>query len=96
MLTNKQKKHLKGLAHDKKPVVMLGKKGLTDSVVKETQAALLAHELIKVKLLDSDDQEQDVASLAERADAELVGVHGHIAILYAPHPDKPRIRLPKA
>ena len=49
-LTTKQKQYLKGLAHNLKPVVMLGQHGLTEGVLAEIDAALNHHELIKVKV----------------------------------------------
>ena len=49
-LNNKQKQHLKGLAHPLKPVVMLGNNGLTEGVLAEIELALEHHELIKVKI----------------------------------------------
>lgn len=95
MLTSKQRAYLAAMAHDKKPVVLLGHKGITDAVVAETKAALLAHELIKARLAEggSDD---DAQKLAEGAGAELVDKLGRIAILYKRHPDKPKIQLPPA
>ena len=49
-LTQKQIKHLKALAHHRKPVVMIGAAGVTAPVLTEIAIALKAHELIKVKL----------------------------------------------
>ena len=53
MLTGKQKRFLRGMGHDLKPVVLIGKGELTESVLRETDSALAHHELIKVKLLES-------------------------------------------
>ena len=53
-LNNKQKQHLKGLAHPLKPVVMLGNNGLTEGVLAEIEQALEHHELIKVKIAAED------------------------------------------
>ena len=47
-LTEKQKKHLRRLAHPMNPIVMLGNAGLTDAVVAELDRALTDHELVKV------------------------------------------------
>lgn len=47
-LTTREILELKARAHHLNPVVMIGQHGLTDSVIKETDAALTAHELIKV------------------------------------------------
>ncbi|MDQ7049696.1 MAG: ribosome assembly RNA-binding protein YhbY [Enterobacterales bacterium] len=53
-LTPAQTKHLKGLAHELKAVVMIGDKGLTDNVVQEIKIALNAHELIKINIRADD------------------------------------------
>jgi len=93
-ITSQQKSYLRGLAHEKKPVVRLGEKGLTDAVVKSVEQALLDHELIKVRLDRPDDKKSQAQSLAERTGAVLCGLIGHTVILYRPHPEKPRIHLP--
>ena len=48
-LTPSQRQHLRSLAHSRQPVVIIGNNGLTDSVLKEIELALNAHELIKIK-----------------------------------------------
>ncbi len=53
-LSNSQIRHLKGLAHDLKSVVMIGDKGLTPSVMEEINIALGAHELIKISIRADD------------------------------------------
>ena len=47
-VTGKQKKYLKGLAHKLNPVVMVGNNGVSEAVLKEINATLAAHELIKI------------------------------------------------
>ncbi len=95
MLTPKQRAHLTSLAHHKKPVVLLGQRGLTDAVVAEADRALTDHELIKVKLRGADDKDEDAKELARRAGAELIAVRGSVAVLYRADPDEPRIALPR-
>jgi len=48
-LTPAQRQFLKGLAHTRQPVVMIGNQGLTAAVLKEIDHALAAHELVKIK-----------------------------------------------
>ncbi len=95
-LTEKQRRHLKGLAHHLNPVVRIGNGGVSPSVVAETRRALNDHELIKVRVSATDREERDAAIslLAGECDSALVGRVGHVAILYRPHPDRPRILLP--
>jgi RNA-binding protein len=95
-LTEKQRRHLKGLAHPLKPVVLMGNSGLTDAVVAETQRALNDHELIKVRLPGLEREQRDAAltALAERTESALVTRIGHVAVLYRANPKLPRIVLP--
>lgn len=95
-LSEKQRRHLKGLAHPLKAVILMGNSGLTDAVVAETERALTDHELIKVRLPGQDRNERDaaLALLAERTASTMVTRIGHVAVLYRPHPRLPRILLP--
>ena len=52
-MTGKQKRHLRTMAHTLKPVVNLGKHGLSRETKNEIDTQLLEHELIKLKVLDS-------------------------------------------
>jgi len=52
-LSNKQKKQLKGLGHSLQPVVMIADQGLKETVVAATNEALDTHELIKIKISDT-------------------------------------------
>lgn len=53
-LSTKQIAHLRGLAHDLSPVVMIGNNGLTENIFKEIELNLNAHELIKVQVAGDD------------------------------------------
>lgn len=97
MLTSKQRAHVRALAHDKKPVVLIGHKGVTEAVVNETAGALLAHELIKVRLGEGDAAGAEAQALVDGTGAELIAVTGRVAILFKQHPqpDRRKVRLPK-
>ncbi|AUZ05557.1 MULTISPECIES: ribosome assembly RNA-binding protein YhbY [Vitreoscilla] len=83
-LSSVEKAALKQQAHTLQPVVMIGQNGLTESVVKEVDANLLAHELIKVRILgdDRDDRKLWSVQLCEQTGAELVQSIGKILVLY--------------
>ena len=49
-LNNRQLRHLRGLTHQLKPVVMVADRGLSENVMAEIDAALNHHELVKIKL----------------------------------------------
>jgi RNA-binding protein len=92
-----QRRHLRALAHPLRPVVMVGKEGLSEAVIAKTEAELSAHELIKIRFLGSKDAKKELlAVLAERTRAELVGVVGHVGILFRQNrePEKRKIRVP--
>jgi len=95
-LSNKQKKHLKGLAHPLKPVVLLGQNGLTEGVLAEIENALNFHELIKVKVA-TDDREMKqliVDAIVRETEAVNVAKIGHIVVLYRQSEEK-KIELPR-
>lgn len=94
-VTDKQKRHLRSLAHALKPVVIIGNAGLTEPVLRELDIALAYHELIKVRVNagDRDERRAMSASICAQTGATLVQEIGHIAVLYRPA-DKPGITLP--
>jgi RNA-binding protein len=96
-LSNPQKRYLRGLAHDLKPILMLGAKGVTPSVLAELELALEQHELIKAKIAAEDRETRDawIAELVEQSSATLVSRIGHTAVLYRRSKDKPLVILPR-
>jgi len=93
-LTGKQRHYLRGLAHHRNPVVMVGDAGLTENVLAEIDQALAHHELIKVKLrADREQREQMIQAICEQASCELVQKIGQIAVFYRPA-EKPGIVIP--
>ncbi len=99
-LTSSQAKYLRGLAHSLKPVVFVGQKGITATVLESIHAALDTHELIKVKFVDFKDRRLKAACAAEveqKTGSCLAGVIGHMAIFYRrqPDPEKRKIVLPR-
>ena len=100
MLSGYQKKYLKGLAHRRKPVVLIGQSGLTDTLVRSTIQALRKHELIKIKFIDHKKKEQKkniLEALSQQTQSDVVGLIGHVAIIFKSHPDpeKRHISLPE-
>jgi RNA-binding protein len=96
-ITPKQRAHLKSLAHHLKPVVYVGKEGVSDSAVRSVEEALNTRELIKVRVQEAAPQDvrEAGAELARRmAEVEVVQTIGRVAVLYRRHPEKPEIELP--
>ncbi len=95
-LTNPQKRHLKALAHPRKPVVIVGDSGITPAIIREIALALDHHELIKIRV-NADDREAReimILDLCKETGATLVQRVGHIATLFRRNHDAPRIELP--
>lgn len=93
-LTGEQRRHLSGLAHDLKPIVWVGQKGISEALIENLEAALLAHELVKVKVHDKDELEAAAEALHEGTGADLATTIGNMLVFYREHPKKPTIQLP--
>jgi RNA-binding protein len=95
-LSEKQLKFLRGKAHPLKPIIMIGKTGLSASVTAETERALHDHELIKVRVRTADRAARDalLGELIQQTHSELVTRIGHVAVLYRAHPKLPRLVIP--
>ena len=89
-LTPVERKALKGQAHHLNPVVMIGADGLTDAVRKETEAALNAHGLIKIRVLGDDRAAREAlfAQLGDELNAACVQHIGKLLVLWRPQPEK--------
>lgn len=94
-LTGKQKNYLRGVAHNLKPVVMLGAKGLTDAVLAEIDQALDQHELIKIKLATNSKAEKValLAQISSQTNSQPVQLIGRIGVIYR-EAEEAKITLP--
>ena len=95
-MTGAQKRHLRTMAHTLKPVVNLGKHGLSPETKNEINTQLLEHELIKLKVLDSCpiSKKECADLLKQENNLEVVQIIGKTLTLYCPHPEEPKIVLP--
>jgi RNA-binding protein len=96
MLTGKQKRYLRGLGNSLQPVVLIGQRGIDERIIDALKNALAAHELVKIKLLESYVGDRHVAAeeLATKTGAELVQVLGGTILLYQASKENPQIDLP--
>jgi RNA-binding protein len=96
VLTGKQRRHLRSLGHELKPVVQVGKDGIDEGLIKAVDQALTDHELIKLKIGENADVERHEAAdaIAAQTKSEVAQVLGNTVLLYRPHPDDPQITLP--
>ena len=93
-LDSAQRRHLRSLAHPLKPVVFVGEGGISPALTKALDEALTSHELVKIRLRQPADKKTAARELAEASASALCGVVGHTVVLYRPHPEEPRIKLP--
>jgi RNA-binding protein len=96
MLTGKQKRYLRGLGHNLKPVLQVGKNEINEALLAEADYALATHELIKVRILESCDMDRhEVAdTLSKATGAEPVQVLGRTLLIYRKG-ENPVIELPQ-
>lgn len=92
-----QKRYLRGLAHDLKPLILVGAKGITDALIAELDLVLERHELVKVKVAAEDRDERDawIEDLVARSGAAQIQRVGHVLTIYRPSREKPQITLPR-
>ena len=91
-LTPTERKAHRAEAHHLDPVVMIGGDGLTDAVRKETDSALNAHGLIKIRVLGDDRAARDAIyqQLADELNAAPIQHIGKLLVLWRPKPAKDR------
>ena len=89
-LTPAERKEKRGEAHHLDPVVTIGAEGLTAAVLKEADAALKAHGLIKVRMFSDsrEDRESALGQLADQLGAAPVQHIGKLLVLWRPLPPK--------
>lgn len=92
-LTEPQKRHLRGLGHALKPVVIIGNAGLTEAVLAEIEQALAHHELIKVRVNAADRAERAamIETICGQTKGQPIQSIGHILLLFRRNPKKPRV-----
>ena len=86
-LTNRELRELKARAQSLKPMLKVGKDGVSPAFLKATDDALTHHELVKVKFDEFKEQKKELASkLADGVAARLVMQVGHVVVLFRRKP----------
>ena len=95
MLTPGVKKYLRGRAHALKPTVLIGKEGVTDTVLAEIERTAASAELIKIRVLRNApvDAAAAEAALSPRLSGEIVGRLGHTLVYFRAAPEGTRFPL---
>lgn len=97
-LTGKQRRFLRAQGHHLTPVLQIGKHGVSPAFLEAVDQALLDHELIKIRVGQNAlvEREEAATEIAQATGSEVAQVLGSTLLLYRPHPEKPRIQLPKS
>ena len=97
MLTGKQKRYLRSLAHPLKPIFQVGKAGVNANLIRQVSDALEARELIKVSVLNNCPQSRDEVGteISEKCAAEWVQSIGHTLVFYKQSQENRHIVLPR-
>jgi RNA-binding protein len=84
MTSTSDKKHLRRLGHNLKPVVIIASKGLARSVNAEINRALNDHELIKIKFSLGDRliKKQLSEEICQSQNAELIQSIGNMLLIF--------------
>jgi len=95
-LTNQELRSLRGRGHQLKPIVLVGHEGITDAVLDAVDEALRAHELVKVKLLQSCVVDKDEAAqiFSKKLKAALVQRVGRTSLLWREKPEEEKDKAP--
>ncbi|MXO81173.1 ribosome assembly RNA-binding protein YhbY [Paenibacillus sp. OT2-17] len=97
MLTSKQKRYLRSMAHHLDPVFQVGKNGTNEHLMRHINDAIEKRELMKVQILNNclDDKHEIAEELAAETGSELVQIIGSTIILYKESRDHKEIELPR-
>jgi RNA-binding protein len=89
-LTPIQRRALRASAHPLHPVVSISQNGLSDTVLKEIDRSLTAHELIKVKLygIERDARASLLAEICASLNCAPVQQIGNTLVFWRPRPEE--------
>ncbi len=83
MLNKNTRRRLRQQAHTLKPLIQIGKNGVTPATKTNINTALKDHPLIKIKFNDHKTQKKQLTQeIIQSTDAELVDIIGNTAIIY--------------
>jgi|AGTN01.3.fsa_nt_gi Predicted RNA-binding protein containing KH domain, possibly ribosomal protein len=95
MLSSKQRAALRAAANGLETILYIGKGGVTDSVVAQTDEALAARELIKGSVQQNAplSAKETLDALCQATNAEPVMAAGRKFVLYRARPENPVVKL---
>lgn len=88
-ITSDERRELRARAHGLNPVVVISQNGLTDAVLKEIDACLKAHELIKIRVFSDEREEREnyLNTICEQLEAASVQHIGKLLVVWRPAPE---------
>ena len=94
-LTSKQRAQLRGIANTLDTIVIIGKDGITENLIKQANDALEAREIIKCRVLENSllTAREACDELSRLTRSEQVQVIGSKFVLYRQHYDKGRRKI---
>src|SRR5258707_4281773 len=89
-LTPAQRRELRAKAHHLHPVVIVGQHGLSDTVLREIDVSLRAHQLVKVRVFSDAREERDalLQRICAELDATSVQHIGKLLVIWRPAPEQ--------
>lgn len=97
MLTGKQRSYLRKLSHGIRPVLQIGKEGITESFLNQFDETIEINELIKVSVLENSglDAKEAANYIVEKRNVEFVQAIGKKFVLYKESEENPEIKFPR-
>jgi RNA-binding protein len=98
MASTKLRKALRAAGHHLPAIVQVGKEGVSEAVLRQLDAQLAAHELVKVKIgtESPEDRFEAAERLGDAAGAQVAQILGRTVLVYRKHPEKPRFEAKDA
>ena len=94
MINSKQRSKLRSMAHHLKPIILIGKSGISDGAIESIVWALNKHELIKVKFIENKELKDQLVTIVEdKLFAFVVGSVGHTLIIFKYQEDKNKRKI---
>jgi len=93
-LTPEQRRRLRAQAHTLKPIVQIGKEGVTQAQLDTIRRGLEQHELVKVKFNEYKEQKHELsATIIESTGSEQVNLIGNTLTLYKMNTDPAKRKI---
>ncbi|MEM6822894.1 MAG: YhbY family RNA-binding protein [Verrucomicrobiota bacterium] len=78
-----ERKQLKAKAHHLRPIIRIGKAGVTDSLIQQIDRVLKDHQLIKLQFDAHKERRKELSlEITSKSGAEIVSLVGHVLTIY--------------